>query len=154
LNSIGRAAYAIGSLFIALIAACPLSGNRSCPLRIIDRSDTTVSLAVEIADTEPLRVKGLMDRKEMRRDQGMIFIFDHEQKMNFWMKNTFIPLSIAYIGADGIINEIYDMKPLDISVTYPSIKPARYALEVNRGWFETNNISKGCRIVLDGCISK
>ena len=84
----------------------------------------------------------------------MLFIFTHEQRLNFWMKNTYIPLSIAYISIDGKINEIYDMKPLDISITYPSNLPAKYALEVNQGWFARNNISKNCRIIFNGCISK
>jgi uncharacterized protein len=141
-------------LFIAVITACPLTGNRSCPMSIIDRNGNSVTLFVEIADTEPLRIKGLMGRKEMDKGHGMLFIFEHEQRLNFWMKNTYIPLSIAYIGPDGVINEIYDMKPLDISATYPSARPALYALEVNRGWFEANNIVRGCRIVLNGCFSK
>lgn len=137
-----------------LILAAPLAGSRPCALRIIDANSHAVSLTVEIADTEPLRTRGLMHRTEMPRDHGMLFVFDHEQKLNFWMKNTLIPLSIAYIGRDGVIREIYDMKPLDISVTYPSSGSALYALEVNRGWFQSKKISEGCRIVLDGCFSK
>jgi uncharacterized protein len=132
----------------------PLSGKNTYNLVIINAGGKQVPLNVEIADTEPMRMKGLMDRKEMRRDSGMLFVFDREEKLNFWMKNTYIPLSIAYISKTGVINEIRDMKPLDTSMTYPSAIPARYALEVNRGWFEENNITKGCRIALDGCISK
>lgn len=132
----------------------PVSGKETYKIIIINTLGRQVPLAIEIADTETLRAKGLMYRKSMEQDGGMLFVFDREQKLNFWMKNTYIPLSIAYISKIGVINEIRDMAPLDTSVTYPSAMPARYALEVNRGWFEKNKITKGCRIVLDGCFSK
>jgi len=141
-------------LVITIASASPCAHGGPCTLRILDTGGNPVLLAVEIADTERLRQTGLMHRKTMPRDHGMLFVFPREQKMNFWMKNTYIPLSIAYIDSYGIIREIYDMKPLDTSVTYPSARPALYALEVNRGWFRLNNISTGCRIVLDGCIGK
>ncbi len=143
------------AVFIILGAAVvPIHGNNAYTIMIVNTKGVPVPLHVEIADTEPLRMKGLMDRKEMGENRGMLFVFDREQILNFWMKNTHIPLSIAYISRIGMINEIRDMKPLDISVTYPSAMPALYALEVNRGWFARNNITKGCRIVLDGCFSK
>ena len=132
----------------------PLSENRICMIEINNNKGKPVSLEVEIADTDPLRMIGLMHRKQMPWNRGMLFVFDSAAKQNFWMKNTFIPLSIAYISKSGAINEIYDMKPLDISVTYPSTRPAGYALEVNRGWFKKNNITRGCTIVIHGCVSK
>ncbi|TFH42838.1 MAG: DUF192 domain-containing protein [Chrysiogenales bacterium] len=95
-----------------------------------------------------------MYRTHMDRDRGMLFIFEREGILNFWMKNTHLPLSIAYIGSDGIINEMYDMKPFDVSITYPSRKPARYALEVNRGWFAANGIGRGARMIFNGCFGK
>jgi hypothetical protein len=67
------------------------------------------------------------------------------------MKNTKIPLSIAYIDASGTIRELYDMKPLDISITYPSKHPVRYALEVNKGWFKKNKIHIGSKIFFNNC---
>ena len=70
------------------------------------------------------------------------------------MKNTFIPLSIAYVDKHGVINEIYHMKPNDSSITYPSKYPAMYALEVNRGWFNKNKITKGNKIIFNGCFGK
>jgi uncharacterized protein len=141
-------------LLIVQSAACPLPGSGDCRIEINNKNGKPVALQVEIADTDPMRMKGLMDRKKMSWNRGMLFVFDSVAKQNFWMKNTYIPLSIAYIGKNGTINEIYDMKPLDISVTYPSNKPAGYALEVNRGWFEKNNITSGCIIVFHGCVSK
>jgi uncharacterized membrane protein (UPF0127 family) len=95
-----------------------------------------------------------MFRSRLEKDSGMLFVFDREQMLDFWMKNTSIPLSIAYIDSEGIIREIYDMKPLDISVSYPSKYPARYALEVNRGWFSRKGIRKGSRLILNGCIGQ
>ncbi|HNW30052.1 MAG TPA: DUF192 domain-containing protein [Spirochaetota bacterium] len=142
------------ALLMVIIAALPVAGIETYKIIIVNTKGVPVPLQVELADTEPLRMKGLMGRKTMREDRGMLFVFDREQKMNFWMKNTYIPLSIAYINKIGVINEIRDMKPLDTSVTYPSAMPALYALEVNQGWFARNNITKGCRIVLDGCVSK
>lgn len=134
--------------------ACLLTAEKVCRIEINNSHGKPVPLQAEIADTEPLRRKGLMHRKELPGDRGMLFVFEKPAHQNFWMKNTSIPLSIAYISASGVINEIYDMKPLDTSVTYPSARPARYALEVNRGWFEKNNITRGCSIVLHGCVSK
>lgn len=84
----------------------------------------------------------------------MLFVFPGERHRRFWMKNTYLPLSIAYVNRYGIINEIYDMEPLDSSRVYPSMYPAQYAIEVNRGWFKRNNIKKGCRVLLHGCIGK
>ncbi|MBN1495492.1 MAG: DUF192 domain-containing protein [Spirochaetes bacterium] len=141
-------------LIITLASASLCARGGPCILRILNSDGNAVSLTVEIADTERRRQTGLMHRKTMPREHGMLFVFPREQKMNFWMKNTYIPLSIAYIDSNGVIREIYDMKPLDTSVTYPSALPALYALEVNRGWFRLNNISTGCRIVLDGCVGK
>ncbi|MBP7736030.1 MAG: DUF192 domain-containing protein [Spirochaetes bacterium] len=150
----GRTIFILLLIIISGVTVPTLAAKEPFKLMIIDTQGRQVPLIVEIADTEPLRTKGLMNRREMTQGRGMLFVFDRESRHNFWMKNTFIPLSIAYISSTGVINEIYDMKPLDTSVTYPSAMPARYALEVNQGWFRKNNIVKGCRIVLDGCISK
>jgi uncharacterized membrane protein (UPF0127 family) len=135
-------------------ATCTLAGGDVCRIEVKNIYGKPMPLQVEIADTEALRMKGLMDRKKLPWNRGMLFVFDKPARQNFWMKNTFIPLSIAYIGTNGVINEIYDMKPLDTSVIYPSTLPAHYALEVNRGWFEKNNITRGCSVVLHGCVSK
>ncbi len=113
-----------------------------------------IKLKVETAETDMERQIGLMYRKKLPPDQGMLFIFQKEEKLSFWMKNTCIPLSIAYISENGIINEIYDMKPLDISIVYPSKKKAKFALEVNRGWFKKNEIKAGSKITFNGCISQ
>ena len=128
--------------------------NRGCKIIIKNNLNKSIPLVIEIADTQEKRGRGLMFRKKLMKNNGMLFVFNRELRLNFWMKNTYIPLSIAYINRQGIINEIYHMKPLDTSITYPSRFLAKYALEVNKGWFKKNNIFKGCGIMLNGCLGK
>jgi uncharacterized membrane protein (UPF0127 family) len=108
-----------------------------------------VEVRVEIADTDPERQRGLMGRTALPEDQGMLFVFGGEQELSFWMRNTLIPLSIAYIDSEGRIVDIQDMKPLDDDPPhYVSAEPARYALEVNQGFFEEHGIEVGDRAEL------
>ena len=104
-------------------------------------------ITVEIADTDDRRAFGLMFRERLGADEGMLFIFDDEDKRSFWMKNTLIPLSIAYFGADQKLNEVIDMQPAVMGAarpkTYPSRTKAKYALEMNVGWFERKKIRPG-----------
>jgi uncharacterized membrane protein (UPF0127 family) len=143
-------------VFIILLASSVLEADpyKKCFIHLISENGHKVKLNTEIADTPAIREKGLMFRKSMKETDGMLFVFDREQKLNFWMKNTSIPLDIAYIDKNGIINEIYHMKPLDVSLTYNSMKPAMYALEVNLGWFERHKIKTGSKIEFNGCLSK
>lgn len=104
---------------------------------------------VEIADTEETRSQGLMHRDELPENHGMLFVFDRDQRMSFWMKNTSIPLSIAYISSDGVIREIHDMEPHDLD-SVRSSRSARYALEVNQGAFERNGIEVGDQVDVFG----
>lgn len=109
--------------------------------------DTT--LEVEIADTADERSLGLMYRDEVPYGTGMLFIFQETQMMNFWMKNTYVPLSVAYIDESGTILEIYDMEPESIAPVR-SRRPALYALEVPMGFFTEMGISIGDRVRMDG----
>ncbi|TVQ24817.1 MAG: DUF192 domain-containing protein [Spirochaetaceae bacterium] len=102
---------------------------------------------VEIADTDDSRRLGLMHRESLPEGQGMLFVFEQDQRLSFWMKNTHIPLSIAYISSDGIIREIHDMTPLSLDAIRSS-RSVRYALEVNQGAFEAAGIEPGDRVVL------
>ncbi|HSV96057.1 MAG TPA: DUF192 domain-containing protein [Spirochaetota bacterium] len=147
--------------FIAVVLGAALlvgpacaADTRTCVIVIINKNEDRVRLLIETARSEAEKERGLMHRKNLEKNSGMLFIFAQEQYLNFWMKNTHIPLSIAYIGENGIIRDMQDMRPLDTSVTYPSRYPALYALEVNRGWFAENGIVPGCRVELDGCIGK
>lgn len=104
-------------------------------------------ITVEIAKSRAQHEHGLMFRDHLAADSGMLFIFDEEMPLSFWMKNTYIDLSIAYIGKDKKIVDILDMKSTTSIETnypsYPSSKPAMYALEMNKGWFAKNQIKVG-----------
>lgn len=101
-----------------------------------------VRVRVEIADDDAERARGLMERTALGENRGMLFVFEREQTLSFWMKDTLIPLSIAYIDAEGQIVDIQDMEPLD-TTPHPSAGPARYALEVNQGFFRERDIEVG-----------
>jgi uncharacterized membrane protein (UPF0127 family) len=138
-----RNAVSVRTLFFLLFL--PLScGARTSQLRLeIRRADQTrVSVSVEKAETNGERARGLMYRRSLDDGAGMLFIFEEDEILSFWMKNTFIPLSIAFIAADGRILEIRDMEPQDLS-TVRSGRPCRYALEVPRGWFGRAGIAPG-----------
>lgn len=105
-------------------------------------------LKVEIVDKPAERSLGLMYRKSLPKNRGMLFIYRRPKIMNFWMKNTYIPLSIAYIDKKGYIIAIYKMEPLDTEKDYRSPGPAIWALEVNQGWFERHGVSVGDRVWL------
>jgi uncharacterized membrane protein (UPF0127 family) len=89
------------------------------------------------------RALGLMFRRSLAPDSGMLFVFDEDEFQRFWMKNTLIPLSIAYITRDSLISDILEMAPLDTTTPYVSSMPVRYALEVNSGWFQSHGIKPG-----------
>ncbi|MDP8925415.1 MAG: DUF192 domain-containing protein [Actinomycetota bacterium] len=106
-----------------------------------------VEVEVEIADDYAERQRGLMERTELAENAGMLFVFDGEQQVSFWMRNTLIPLSIAYIDAEERIIDIQDMQPLD-ETRHPSAEPAMYALEVNQGFFEECGVRVGDEVEL------
>jgi len=97
---------------------------------------------VEIVATPATRNRGLMFREALDADHGMLFIFPDEQPRSFWMRNTRIPLSIAYADSVGRIVHIADMKPFS-ERSVPSGAPARYALEMERGWFVRHGVRPG-----------
>ncbi|AYV54923.1 DUF192 domain-containing protein [Leptospira kmetyi] len=99
-------------------------------------------LVVEVVNTQADRAKGLMFRKSLGENEGMLFVFPEPEYLSFWMKNTWIPLSIAYFNRDRRITDIHDMKPNQTTELYHSSEKALYALEVNRGWFAKRKIGK------------
>jgi uncharacterized membrane protein (UPF0127 family) len=104
-------------------------------------------LTLELATTPEQHERGLMFRQSMPYDHGMLFIFDRQSNAAFWMRNTFIPLSVAYIEHDGTILDIQDMQPLT-EVPHPPAQPYWYALEVNQGWYTDNGVGVGDVFVL------
>lgn len=107
-----------------------------------------VGANVEIARTPEERAKGLKFREYLKKDCGMFFIIEKEEVQSFWMKDTRIPLSIAFINSENIIVSIKDMRPYDTTSTSSDL-PAKYALEMERGWFRENDIIVGDKAVLE-----
>jgi uncharacterized membrane protein (UPF0127 family) len=107
------------------------------PLYVHDKE-----IRVEVAQTPEERSYGLMGRKHLGKDEGMLFIFETEDYHGFWMKDTLVPLSIAFMGKDGRIVWITDMKPLTLDSHVPP-KPILYALEMNKGWFASHGVKVG-----------
>ncbi|WP_018862715.1 MULTISPECIES: DUF192 domain-containing protein [unclassified Thioalkalivibrio] len=103
------------------------------------------TLSVEIAADEPARRQGLMHREELADDQGMLFVWDHPARYAMWMRNTYIPLDVAFIDADYRITNIETMEP-QTTTLHEAKRDVLYALEVNAGWFEENDVSAGDRI--------
>jgi uncharacterized membrane protein (UPF0127 family) len=99
-------------------------------------------VVAEIAATNATRETGLMNRFSLQPDHGMLFVFRQPEAQAFWMKNTYVPLSIAFIASDGRILNIEDMAPLTES-THPSRGAALYALEMKKGWFADRAIGAG-----------
>ncbi len=117
----------------------------ACPLELptADISIRGYTLTVELATTPATRACGLSHRNELRKNHGMLFIYPDLRPRSFWMKDTKIPLSIAFLDDSGQIFSIQDMTPMQTDRTYPSSRPAGYALEVNQGWFGKNGIDVG-----------
>ena len=115
-------------------------------ISIMRNGEKIAVVKAELAKTEEQRAKGLMFRKELADGHGMLFIFDKEEIRSFWMENTYVPLSIAYIAANGRIVDIKDMRPLDRS-SVKSNRSVRYALEVPQGWFNRANVKPGDSLV-------
>lgn len=102
-------------------------------------------IKAEVAATEANRRQGLMFREKMGPNEGMVFVFEEPAQVCMWMKNTLIPLSVAFIDADGKIINVEDMQPHSTE-SHCAKKPARYALEMNQGWFKQKNIKSGTAI--------
>ena len=126
----------------------PSAATMACPY---DLPTTVVSikgqdLFVELAFTAEARSCGLSNRFTLKQNNGMLFLFSNPRKRTFWMKNTHIPLAIAFIDDSGKIVTIHQMEADQTHTTYPSFQPVRYALEVNQDWFSLHGIKVGDRV--------
>lgn len=130
-------------LIIVLLSSCSKSNYDSGEVIIGD-----VSVKVEIADTLEKRTLGLMNREELGEFDGMFFVFDEEQEMSFWMKNTLISLDIIFIDSNYEIVKIHTAEPCisDLCKTYSSDALAQYVLEVNAGFSEKYGIVESMKI--------
>ena len=134
-------------IFVTSFASCSQKKLPVKQLTITTKEGQIFTVEAELASTQEERNFGFMERKKIPDGTGMLFIFEYDQKLSFWMKNTPHPLSIAYIDSKGIIREIYDMTPFSLS-SIESTVSVRYALEVPQGWFQKNNITPGDKITL------
>ena len=134
------------------VAAAPPSGEHQSPTKAQAKLQTLKlflgpkEIVAELA-ISPIQVEtGMMHRTEMGENEGMLFVFAQPHRASFWMRNTKIPLSGAYIDSEGTILEIHDMKPLDETPIPAGTDQVRYVLEMKQGWFERNKIGVGTNI--------
>ena len=140
------------SLITILLLLTPLLSCKSKKLpvkdiKIIRQDGTEFIVSAEIAEKAEDRNHGFMERKNIPDGTGMLFVFEKDQILSFWMKNTPHPLSIAYIDSKGKIRNIYDMTPYSLSSIISTVS-VRYALEVPQGWYKKNGITEGDTVVL------
>ena len=143
-------------LAAALAVACGDAddgGVSTATIVLTDDGGSRQELTVELARTPAERSRGLMSREELAEDGGMLFIFSGDTKAGFWMKDTLIPLSIAFIAEDGAILDVQDMEALSEERHRPPV-PYRYALEVNQGWFEEQGFGTGDRVEIPDSVSR
>ncbi len=141
----------VGIVFILITfvtMSCANEGLEKKMLTITKTDGSTITLDTEIARTEEEKNFGYMERENIPEGTGMIFVFDRDQIMNFWMKNTPTALSIAYIDSRGTIREMYDMTPFSLAGVTGTVS-CRYALEVPQGWFKKNGIEVGSKINIE-----
>ena len=137
--------------FLATLSACAVLSAASTACAQNQRFGSTQLSAgmhlikAEVASIQPQREQGLMFRNKMALNSGMVFVFDAPSRQCMWMKNTLLPLSVAFIDAEGKIVNIEDMQPQTLD-SHCSRKPVAYALEMNLGWFKQKNIKPGMPI--------
>jgi uncharacterized membrane protein (UPF0127 family) len=136
------------SILAALLLAGPAGAREPQPtLPEVALRINGTALQAEIADEPAERTAGLMGRTELADGRGMLFVFPRPQPLSFWMRDTLIPLSIAYINAAGVIREIHALKPHEERPVFSTVRDLSYALEVPLGWFERNKILPGDKIL-------
>ncbi|HRY56461.1 MAG TPA: DUF192 domain-containing protein [Spirochaetia bacterium] len=141
------------ALLCACVLSCAAKPSAEGPTKANPRLKTveiavgSALLKAEVARKPEERERGLMFRKSLAEGEGMLFVFEADQRLSFWMKNTSIPLSIAYLSSDGTIREILDLEPYSLEAR-SSERSVRYALEVPRGWFGKVGAAPGQRLSL------
>jgi hypothetical protein len=131
------------SLFLVMIlAAAPALAQR---LPVVQLNAGIHLIRAEVVADDATRAQGLMHRKTLEQNAGMLFIFDHHGIHCMWMRNTLIPLSVAYLDDRGAIVNIEDMEP-QTDASHCAAQPVKYALEMNRGWFAARGIKPGARL--------
>lgn len=137
---------AASALLAAALAGVGPAAAQSPPLPTVQLTAGIHLITAEVAVNVPDLARGLMFRKSLPANQGMLFIFPRRQVQCMWMRNTLIPLSVAFLDDDGTIVNIEDMKPLDEATRHCAGRPVRFALEMNVGWFAQRGLGAGARI--------
>ncbi len=135
-------------LAAALLAATAFSGAQEAPQMDLPRIKLGAGMyqiEAQVARTSDQRTTGLMYRKEMPQYEGMFFVFEQPSGLCFWMKNTLIPLTAAFIADDGSIVNLVDMKPRTTD-SHCALRPVRYVLEMNQGWFAKRGLKAGTKL--------
>jgi len=143
--SLTRLIALLAPVCLLLLLATSPAALRADPLLTYPIRIGKHAIRAEVANTPESRRRGLMFRTRLASSSGMIFVFPHEQRISMWMKNTLIPLSVAFIDSDGRILNIATMQP-NSEQTQSSKGPARFALEMNQGWFKDHGIESGARV--------
>ena len=129
-------------LLVLLLAAGNVAAQQ---LPVVELKAGMHLIRAEVADDVSTRARGLMHRKSLAPNAGMLFIFDAPAIHCMWMKNTLIPLSVAFMDAQGTIVNIADMQPHS-EESHCAVRPALYALEMERGWFDKRGVKPGARL--------
>ena len=129
----------------SLLLAFALVGPACAQLPVAELATGMHLIRAEVADSMGTRMEGLMHRKSMPQGSGMVFVFDETATHCMWMKNTLIPLSVAFIDEAGAIINIADMQPHS-EQSHCAARPARFALEMNKGWFAERGIKPGAKL--------
>ena len=135
------------SVFFMLLVLSAQAQN--VPQLDLDRITLTAGMHridAQVAATPQQRMIGLMHRKDMPMHEGMLFVFEEQSQQCFWMKNTLLPLSAAFVADDGTIVNIADMKPQS-TISHCSKKPVRFVLEMNQGWFTKKGLKAGSKLL-------
>jgi len=141
-DRLARRAGAIAVLCLAALASAQEGPQKLAQVRL---NAGIHNINAELASTPQQREIGLMFRTAMPANDGMLFAFEQPAQQCFWMRNTLIPLSVAFIGDDGSVVNIDDMKPQTLD-SHCSAKPVRFVLEMNEGWFAKRGIKAGSRL--------
>lgn len=145
-SPIGKAlVMACAGLLLSLSSQAGAQSAAQPPLREVELAAGIHLIHAEVADSFPTRQAGLMFRQKMAANHGMIFLFGAPAGQCMWMKNTLLPLSVAFIDEQGVIVNVEDMAP-QTENSHCSAKPVSYALEMNLGWFATRGLAPGTRI--------
>ena len=135
----------LATLLVASSLAAQTVAAQGPQMPVVTLSAGMHLVRAEVAFTAESRMQGLMFRKSLGPNQGMLFMFTEDERHCMWMKNTYVPLSVAFIDAKGRVVSIHDMEP-QTETSHCAKGPTRYALEMNKGWFKGKGIAAGAEI--------